>query len=387
MSDTPSGQNDSNPQNGSNGANPDPSGSSTGNPSQGDYSQGSYDGSNGANPDPSGSSTGSSGQGDYSQGNYGQGDYGNQYSQADFGNSQPQTAQQPVGSQGDFADYQQSPQAYDGNNMYGAAGAAGSTEKNSLGVISLVSGVVGFVVSLAGIVAIVTGFMSLKAVKNGQANNRGMGLTGLILGFVTTALGLIGIVVLIIMMAVGIGSESNTASPSSPSGETQAPAVPGEDDEAGGDSAPEGEGAKGGDFDAEIDKATKIGTFKDIEIHALITSGKAADTVSPQTFANREVLVIKYFMKNVSDKPLKPGKGRVECFAGGADCSNSVHGQVGDREMSSPILDFDKNPIKPDEVEEFYTAQAIEPKAAEKAEITLLMTSEDYRDRQSFKIK
>ena len=92
-------------------------------------------------------------------------------------------------------------------------------------------------------------------------------------------------------------------------------------------------------------------------------------------------------MKNVSDKPLKPGTGRVQCFADGADCSSSVYGQVVDREMSSPISDFGKNPIKPDEVEEFYTAQAIEPKAAEKAEITLLMTSEDYRDRQSFKIK
>ena len=169
-------------------------------------------GNDGANPqnNPYGGNNGQSantsdsyGKGNYGNGDYGQGNYGNQYSPADFGSGYGQGAQQParsqggyayyqqpVGSQGGYADYQQDPQAYGGGDLYGAGGLGGpvgpggssSTEKNSLGVIALVSGIVGFFIWLAGIVAIITGFMSLKAVKNGQANNKGMGLTGLILG-------------------------------------------------------------------------------------------------------------------------------------------------------------------------------------------------------------
>lgn len=358
----------------------------------------------GGDYDQSVHSSGSYDQGNYGQGDYSQGNYGNQHSQPDFGSSYGQDSQQPVGSQGGhadyqqpvgsqggYADYQQNPQAYGGSDLYGAGnvGGPGSTEKNSLGVISLVSGIVGFFVWLAGIVAIITGFMSLKAVKNGQANNRGVGLTGLILGFFTTVVGLIVTVIVVIVFVMGIGAASNSPTDVTPGDENEAPADPegsGEDG-SGSDSGPEGEGADNGDFAAGMDKAAKIGTYNDIEIYALITSGKAADTVSPATFRNREVLVIKYFLKNTTDKPLKPGRGSVECFSDGADCSKSVHGEVGGKQMAAPILDFDSETIDPGAVKEFYTAQAIEPKAAENAEITLTMSSADYKDRQSFKIK
>lgn len=366
-----------------------------------------YNGSNsqnspyGNNYDPSGNSSGSYGQGNYGQGNYGQGDYGSQYSQADFGSNYGQDAQQsvgsqggyadyqqPVGSQGGYADYQQDPQAYGGSDLYGAgnAGGPGSTEKNSLGVISLVSGIVGFFIWLAGIVAIITGFMSLKAVKNGQANNKGVGLTGLILGFFTTVVGLIVTVIVVIVFVVGIGAASKAPAPADPGSGTEAPADPegsgGEEGKAEG-----GEGAEGDDINAGADKAKLIGTYEGIEIRAYVTHGKTDEITVPEEFAERDVLVIKYFLKNTSDQSAQLGYTSVKCAASGKDCSKNVHGRIGDKRLDSAVLSLGANPIGAGEEEEFVTAQSIEYKDAGDAEISLLISDRDFKDEKEFKIK
>ncbi|GAA4726328.1 protein of unknown function (DUF4190) [Promicromonospora umidemergens] len=67
-----------------------------------------------------------------------------------------------------------------------------SPPKNDLGVWSLVTGILSWILCpvVLGIVAIVTGNASKRAVRQGQANNPGLATAGLILGWINV--GLIG---------------------------------------------------------------------------------------------------------------------------------------------------------------------------------------------------
>lgn len=77
--------------------------------------------------------------------------------------------------------------------------------KNSLAVWSLVLGLVGlFVCGLfAGIPAIIVGHKARKAAAEGQANNAGMATAGIVLGWISTILTLIGIIIVIGLIATG----------------------------------------------------------------------------------------------------------------------------------------------------------------------------------------
>lgn len=89
--------------------------------------------------------------------------------------------------------YPQAPQ-YGNAPAYGG-GYGGTYPKNSLGVWALVLGLVGFFVCsiLTGIPAIIVGNKGRKAAAAGEANNGGMALAGVILGWVTVALFVISI--------------------------------------------------------------------------------------------------------------------------------------------------------------------------------------------------
>lgn len=71
--------------------------------------------------------------------------------------------------------------------------------KNWMGVTSLVLSLLGLVTGITAIAGIVFGHLSLSAVKHGEADNRSVGLAGLIVGYVLTALGL---AVIVLVMAV-----------------------------------------------------------------------------------------------------------------------------------------------------------------------------------------
>lgn len=61
------------------------------------------------------------------------------------------------------------------------------------------------------------GMIGLKNVKNGEADNKGQALTGLIAGILTSLGSLIGGVIVIILIAVGaIGAGSGKTEPTSP---------------------------------------------------------------------------------------------------------------------------------------------------------------------------
>ncbi|MEV7971943.1 DUF4190 domain-containing protein [Cellulomonas sp. NPDC089187] len=70
--------------------------------------------------------------------------------------------------------------------------------KNTLGVWSLVLGIVGLVLCgfVTGTPAVILGNNAKKAVARGEANNGGMATAGQVLGWISIAWGVIGIIVL-----------------------------------------------------------------------------------------------------------------------------------------------------------------------------------------------
>ena len=78
--------------------------------------------------------------------------------------------------------------------------------KNDLGVWSLVTGILSWILCplILGIVAIVTGNASRKAIREGLANNSGMATAGLVLGWINVALTGAGVLVWIVFVVVGL---------------------------------------------------------------------------------------------------------------------------------------------------------------------------------------
>jgi hypothetical protein len=119
-----------------------------------------------------------------------------------------QTAQYPSGQypsgqypSGQYPSGQLQPYAPQGPAQYQygpppAYGYAVTPPKNDLGVWSLVTGILSWIFCpiVLGIVAIVTGNASRKAVRDGLANNPGLATAGLILGWINV--GLFGAIVL-----------------------------------------------------------------------------------------------------------------------------------------------------------------------------------------------
>ncbi|SDO73315.1 protein of unknown function [Microbacterium sp. ru370.1] len=96
-----------------------------------------------------------------------------------------------------------------GTASYGYAGAAART--NPLAIVALVASLVGiFVIPVIGqIVGIVTGHISLKQIKATGERGRGMGLAGLLIGYISLGLGALLIIGFIILVAVGAGASGS----------------------------------------------------------------------------------------------------------------------------------------------------------------------------------
>lgn len=74
--------------------------------------------------------------------------------------------------------------------------------KNWMNITSLVLSLSGLLLGITAIAGIVFGHLGLAAAKRGEANNRSMGLAGLIIGYVLTALGLLVIIGYIVFIGV-----------------------------------------------------------------------------------------------------------------------------------------------------------------------------------------
>jgi uncharacterized membrane protein len=78
--------------------------------------------------------------------------------------------------------------------------------RNSLGVWSLVLGIASVVLALGvvtGIPAIIIGNQGRRAVRAGEANNEGMALTGVVLGWISLAILVVVIVLLVVRFLAG----------------------------------------------------------------------------------------------------------------------------------------------------------------------------------------
>lgn len=78
--------------------------------------------------------------------------------------------------------------------------------KNDLGVWSLITGILSWILCplILGIVAIVTGNASRKAIREGLANNSGMATAGLVLGWINVAVTAAGVLVWVVFVVVGL---------------------------------------------------------------------------------------------------------------------------------------------------------------------------------------
>lgn len=91
-----------------------------------------------------------------------------------------------------------------------AARPAAQYPRNSLGVWSLVLGIASVVLALGvvtGIPAIIVGNQGRRAVRAGEADNEGLALTGVVLGWISLAI-LAVVVVLVIARFVAGGPDS-----------------------------------------------------------------------------------------------------------------------------------------------------------------------------------
>uniref|UniRef100_UPI0006850EA7 DUF4190 domain-containing protein n=1 Tax=Promicromonospora kroppenstedtii TaxID=440482 RepID=UPI0006850EA7 len=132
-----------------------------------------------------------------------------QYQSGQYPTGQYPTGQYPTGqyTSGQYATGQVQP--YPPQYQYGAApqyGYAPAPPKNDLGVWSLVTGILSWIMCplVLGVVAIFTGNASRKAVREGLANNPGSATAGLVLGWINVGLFGLGILAWIMFLFFGL---------------------------------------------------------------------------------------------------------------------------------------------------------------------------------------
>ena len=82
--------------------------------------------------------------------------------------------------------------------MYAANYNTANTSKNWMGIVALVLSLLTPAFVITFIPGIVFGHLGLSAVKRGEANNRGLALAGVIIGWVFAGLGLLFVVFAVI---------------------------------------------------------------------------------------------------------------------------------------------------------------------------------------------
>jgi hypothetical protein len=257
-------------------------------------------GQNAQGQDPYGQGQYGQGQDPYGQGQdpYGQGQYdANQYGQNPYdpnaqGYDPNQYGQQPAyaadGSSDQFI-------PANPNAAYGQfpAGTGGNTSKNLWGILALIGGIAGVLTSgllfggLLGIAAVVFGFIALSAIKKGLASNKGMSITGLILGFVAV---LFTIVALIIYMFLGVGFLSAVESAASSQSPSSDPVDP-------------SQGADGGQ--AAPAQGSEVTIGDDVTATVQVRPGTASGHASGAESSDGDIAVVTMTVKNDSSSDIE----------------------------------------------------------------------------------
>lgn len=260
----------------------------------------------------------------YDQNQYGQNPYDqnqNPYDQNQYGqnpgydaNAQGydanQYGQQPAYAGADGGSDQFTPA--NPNAGYGQfpPGTGGNTSKNIWGILALIGGIVGVLLSfvfgagfLFGAAAVVFGFVGLSAVKKGTASNKGLNITGIVLGFISVLLSIIVVIALIL----GIGalgkfasdeaSKSAGISTSGSSDPAQDPSDPAQDPSQGaGDS--EGE-------EAAPVEGGEVTIGDDLTAAVQVRPGTADQYASGAESSNGEIAIVTMTIKNASSSDVE----------------------------------------------------------------------------------
>ncbi|GAA1197988.1 hypothetical protein GCM10009585_14140 [Brevibacterium paucivorans] len=242
----------------------------------------------------------------YGGGNYGSGNYGSSAGQstpsAPGSPSAPSAPSSPGGPSYPGGSSTPGGPGSPGGPSYpgGPLGGSGNTsEKNGIGLWAMILGLAGIVFGLlTGLPGAIMGMIGLKNVKNGEADNKGQALTGLIAGILTSLGSLIGGVIVIILIAAGaIGAGSGKTEPTSP--QTQG-AEPGGEEPRGGQE-PGGSGGQepgSGSGDNSGGSAPEIDNGVNLAVRSKqVTAGSYA---VPSEAQNSEYMFIEVSLKNNS---------------------------------------------------------------------------------------
>jgi len=120
----------------------------------------------------------------------------------------------PYGTQNPYGP----PTAYGSPSGYGYAppgyyGPFAGTQRNDLGVWSLILGILSLISFgiLTGIPAIIVGNKSKQAVARGEANNPGMGTAGVVMGWISVAFIGLGVLFFVGIMVIGIAASTTSS--------------------------------------------------------------------------------------------------------------------------------------------------------------------------------
>ena len=252
------------------------------------------------------------GQGQPEQNQYGDNQYGqNPYDANVQGYDANQYGQQPAYAGADGSSDQFTPA--NPSAAYGQypSGSGGNTSKNIWGILALIGGIVGVLTSgliiggLLGIAAVIFGFVALSAIKKGLASNKGLSITGLILGFVAI---LATIIAVIVYFALGIGFMSAVDQASSQS--------PAPSQGAGQDPSQGSGGSDGGDAPPAQAGEVEIGT--DVTAAINVRPGTVSSSASGAQSTNGEVAIVTMTVKNNSSSELDLGLTNLSANNGGS---------------------------------------------------------------------
>lgn len=247
------------------------------------------------------------GQNQYGQGQPDQNQYGdNQYGQNPYdanaqGYDANQYGQQPAYAGADGSSDQFIPA--NPNSSYGQypSGTGGNTSKNIWGILALIGGIVGILGAfvfgggaLFGIAAVIFGFVGLSAVKKGLASNKGLNITGIILGILSVLISIAVVIFTILglgMLGKAIDEAASSSAPADPSqGAGQDPSQ-GSGSSDGGQVAP----AQAGEVE--------IGT--DVTAQINVREGTASSSASGAESSNGEIAIVTMTVKNNSSSDLQ----------------------------------------------------------------------------------
>lgn len=262
----------------------------------------------------------------------------------------------------------------------------GSEEKNGLGLWAMILGIGGLILGfVSGIPAVILGFLGLKAVNEGKANNRGAALTGIITGAIFTVVSIVvGIIAILIIIGLVNASKEITEgienAPTSGPNQTQGPNPGGgsEPTAPGGSGSNEGEGGSQGG--GSQGGSSQGGSTDGVEVETNVKMSMAADmvrassTAVPQSIANKEYLLIELTVDNQSDKDYDMPFPLISCEGVSSSCEMVTDS----RTQKTSILELSK-PIPAGESRTIQTGVVVDASEADSAVIVVRLGLDTYK--------